>query len=734
MSTADSPAIAALKARLEKHSAGQDGTQKLKGSPPLAIASANRTPPLKPKAGSGSPHSKKLTKQLDAALSQGQKGGFPGKSGHLTPPSKVKTSSQGSGRGLVKDGWQHKTHGSPSVSQHQDKSALASILQARPHLNQTGGGEKRGEDADSSQVRSKPLTPRNKGHTRSVEISSKGVAKERENWNRLSSVENSMSGEEEACPLDKVTGVKRQKKFVIECRNPECLDSSVSSNEGDSCDIQHNISPGSSSCGLPREGELTASRSEENISSLVLTDAKQGRSLSLLYDEHLTPDHKKKPLPMPQKKAPPVCDISSLPSPDVIKTSPTSYPTSSKQVIQNPSVPMKPKPGTVGAKPTVSREKVNDGVLPTTVSRPTCKPPVSSSKPAVSKTKPALPGKKPAVASIKPKISPNKPNLRKPIDDRRKPPLPPTKVNDRNSTKQPGRQNFSAPHIKPSSPGPLLPLKPPHVSELQDNPVTCVVRERSSSPEIMSLDSREVKDIIGSSTDNTVSGNVDSLMGNKGAAKEELEETLTGSQSCDLETTLVEGTGEMSGEWVMLGKKKGDDRKEEEGCKDASVTRTSLPSSNNRNSKKLPTPPSKPATNNQQTSNSTETESKLSSSTTSSSGSPSSGRKPLPSLPSRESPTFVEQSSPQGASPKSPRSNKVSALMAKFGTTSPSSSTGQTVSGKSEEEDDRPKSPAVVSKGLKPLGNVAVGETTPSVVSPTVRIIPEPSRSLLSGE
>ena len=729
MSTANSPAIAALKARLEEQSTVQKGTYKLNASPRSekfsADACSKQSPssPLKHKVsrtGNGSSHMKRLSKQLDDALSHGQKGGSPSPANVLQlahpPPLKLKNGSPGVESRAVRDGWQHQVYGD-SVPQHQEKTAsssLSSILQGHPLSSQTGEGGEKGRETGFSQVLVKSLPPHVKGRIKGTEISSTGVGSRRTSRNRLSSRNSLPSDEEEACSLRKGPGVKGgQKANVI-----KYLESSISSNEGDLCDINCKISPDISSSAISSVyRKLSTSSSEENLPSLVSVCDRKSKTLSLICDNLSSPSCRNKPLPTPPVKSPPLYAGDNF-----SKIRSVSDLTSSGSEIKMPAVPLKPKPQVAGTKPSAGRTKPVGG---------TAKPPVQRLKPSGSKKKVLdFPGDNIASASV-PKIAQNKSNLCREMSDRqRPPPPPPPRIADKrgtnegllsDSTKPPlGKKIPPAPCIRPTPP------PTPYIGELQESHFSKCIRDHCSSPEVISFDSQELKDAMACRNSNLASKSEALGSPAAGTTMEELEDTLTAAQSCDLETTLVGTSGELSEDWIMVLDKK----KKTELQADTSSSANGAESSTKKHVRKPPTVLSKPATNSHhQTSSSAETERNppLLPSTFSIGRLSTNRSKPLPLPPSRVSLTLVDMLSPPGDALKSPQVSKVNTLKATFSNTHsappplPSTAFCFPIKSSSVEAEVEPKCP-VASKHQ--AGNASARELTRSVTSPSTRITP----------
>ena len=717
MSTVDSPAIAALKARLEQQPSLLEGNLKLKGLPPQskkkAADASKKKASATVKRGKSDVHMK-LNKQLDSTLGHGRVCGPPGPLTKATsstppPPLKLKPNSPGPGKDAVKDGWQHKTPAALASSNdhHQDNAALLSL--SRAQQCQSEDGNEGGDEVFQSRARSVQL--RAKGRIKSIDFTSRNdVKKEIKIGGRASSVDSSLSGEEEACPLVQSAEVKdEQKKFVI-----KCLESSISSNEGDSCDIKcdtpSDVTSGRRPSSSRRRSECSARLSEGDTAPSMTRQARKDRLVSQLSNELYSPEQKKKPLPTPPKKPPPIL----LPQNVLLKkTRSTRSASDVTNSGQNPAIPVKPKSKMVAPKPsTLAAKPAVVGAKPVVVK---AKPSVSSSQLSMSNRKRLSAGH----VEVH-KVSLGKSNLSATnSDQRKKPPPPPNpppqyrKGGDRNgtdqslhsdSTKTLGKQNVQAPPTKLSAP-----LKSPHIGELRNSSFSSCAATSRASPEVASADSQVVRDGTGIENDVTRSSSVE-------LASENLDDTLTATQSHDLDVAQLSGSMELSGEWVVVG--------EHTDGADKSSTSNIAASSPDLNSSH---PPVQAAVDHR-IGNSCETE------IPSSPPSPSTlsshrKSKPLPSLPSLDRTSPIKRASSIEANPKSSNVDKVSAptnqshstpspvpesvpTNTSYTTPSPKPSSAFPFSGKSVsvESDDALRPPAAISL-LSPAAAVTPGST-----------------------
>ncbi len=567
------------------------------------------------------------------------------KPGPLLPSQTGKTGSPG----LIREGWQPKGKNSPPQKRSalEAKSTLAKVLQSRPDFVRT------------QEKQSPPMPP------------SKKIG---------NSLESSNSDDEESCFID---SAKKRSTSVI-CRG------SVSSPDSDVCEIG-----GQEVYQLPgatrsREGELVSSRSEENIATLTVGGVKYGRTSSVLSADN---DTKRKPLPgLPtstQNLSKPLSVV------DKAKSASTSNPKAGSATPpapqgSKPHVP-KSKPALPTGKPTVTRNK---DTSPSHSLKP--KPPANKPKPGT-----------PKLVSKAPTSSP------KPIENRQKPLVP-----SNNVLRKPGVSSkpalSSSVDKKTCMLPPNKPSKPLHLGSHQQNGTVrnstdrrSLAERRSSSPEELSMDSHEVILAIMNTPDEDML-NSDSTPPKKVPKKEDLEDTLTNSQTRDLESTLVRAVDGPSNEWVMVRQKKQEEEraKVERNTWSGGDATTGIGVVN----KKLPSTPEK---------------SRTLQPTSPSSGSPKMNRiSQPPSTTTKE--THSEPSSPYNST-RPGKSSKINALMDKFSGQSATPPPPCRVYGKNaaaaDVPDNKPKPPS------KPSVGVVKGEAHPSNGPSTA-----PSNPIVSGK
>ena len=408
--------------------------------------------------------SKKLTKELNAALSQKDKGA-PGCLAKPSPPSKSKSVSP-----ATKPKMPGKFSGvDESKRPTEASSALASILQGtalknrnnRPHENEgdvsiTNSFFRREPSATSPQQQS-----RNKARAKSMELTQFRAIPDNRGFN--SSLESS-TGEE--CLIHRASPV-----FIRRLS----LESSVSSSEGEICGpkkkdvsfknkwnnitsgIDKHLKTGSKHQSLEKTSpkkiqDMSISRSQDSIIDTEISD-RQKKAISLTCDALVSPAHAtlgKKPLPFP-KNLPKLSPDRELSKP---RSSSDVTNSGEHAQIHVTKEPTKPKSTIGGAKPVVG------GV----------KPSLPGNKPTTSKAKPIIPGKKPPVSTMNSKVT----NSESPQKTK---PQPPPKVTEKNSS------------LSPSKKGPTLPVKPPQLNDLRDESFSNKV-QRSISPEVASLEDK----------------------------------------------------------------------------------------------------------------------------------------------------------------------------------------------------------------------------------------------------
>ena len=650
MSGSSSPGVAALKSRLEKQGLAQDGETR-KGSPPIAgkfSSIKNPSPPLIHKStGSGSPNKKPGSSPMQKP-----------KGAPLFPSQKVKAGSPGS----VREGWQGKGQESPR-STTEAKSTLAKVLQGRPDF------------------------------FRGVEQGSPGLPGGRESKKKFNnSLESSNSEDEDSCFIDKGAGAGLKKKMTVVCAGRV---TSVSSAESDLCDLVS-----SDICPIPlgsrREKELVSSRSEENIAALSLRNTRQAKTTSLVADEGspAAEGQKKKPLPLLPKRASQECDMLAV---EDKNKSRSSSDLSSNKTAGHP-VPLHPKPPVAGSKPCVPGGKPKNF-------HNKDKSPAMSPKPKLPSNKPkSIPSKSASVKTVGNRLDPPKP-----VENRHKPLLPSKSTGSKSDGKDSAENGLSSPGLKKLRPvPPNKSVKPLQIGKVKEDPSINGRRRRSSSPEDLSLDSHEVKLAIMNTPDEDLLKSDLQAPRKEGPKKEEFEDTLTSSQTRDLESTLV-GNGDGISEWVVVKQKKGEERMDRE------KKRLSGDNSSTNVSKK----PSSPATKRWSNNSTPSSSPSPAHSSAHSSASPSTKKKPLPSLPSKEA-----EMEPQ--SPKANNSSKFSALMDKFSSQSaaPPPMPGRVYG----------KAAASEVQDSKPSESTAEADVPPPTPNPSISVTPGSTSSLHSGE
>ena len=470
---------------------------------------------------------------------------------------------------------------------------------------------------------------------------------------------------------------------------------SGSSTGSDLCDLSghdHCRLPGALPTATPsqkRENELVASKSEENIAALTGNGARFAKTGSVTYDGRASDELRRKPLPLTPKSV----SIHKFKPEDKNKSLSASN-LKTQGITGNSATNTASKPQVAKIKPSVPSGKPKGESSPQMNRKPK-----GESSPQINRKPKPTPSSKPKLDSTKhgEKVGGNWAELPKPVENRSRTPITAGSVSgkDRESLKSPEKSSTSPGGKKACLLPPSKPVKPISLGGTSPSNVRAR-RRRSSSPENLSLDSHEVKLAILNTPDEELL-NSDFSAPKKGSKPpQDLENTLTNSQTRDLESTLV-GTGEETNEWVMVKKKK----EEEEKARRAEA---SIGTEGSHTSKKLPTTPTKKRT------------------PSSNSDTPSSPASSQPSRPSIETSPGSLKSGGSGRS--SAKSNKINALMDKFSgqSSTPPPQPGRVYgggrSGGTDVPEGKPKPPA------KPTGGVATGEP----------VAPATSNGLLSGK